>query len=208
MTRSTVAAPADQDAAHTLLDTVSARTGLTDGQAEKLALARSQIASGDTAGALSNLSELNHELDQDVRVYVVVPGDSLWSIAGFREAYGNPELWPLIWQANRALLPQPDGIHSHLQIVIPMHPRVAEITAALELAQHSSVAAQHAADALPGNAGPPAPAPIARSPTVPFIPASTTIATAPDRPAPLPAEAAAVPASPPTPVEPQTPDAP
>jgi hypothetical protein len=33
--------------------------------------------------------------------YTVVKGDCLWKIAGMPEHYGNPRLWPAIWEANR-----------------------------------------------------------------------------------------------------------
>jgi LysM repeat protein len=33
--------------------------------------------------------------------YTVVKGDCLWKIAGMSQHYGNPRLWPAIWEANR-----------------------------------------------------------------------------------------------------------
>jgi LysM repeat protein/prefoldin subunit 5 len=33
--------------------------------------------------------------------YTVVRGDCLWKIAGMPQHYGNPRLWPAIWEANR-----------------------------------------------------------------------------------------------------------
>jgi hypothetical protein len=33
--------------------------------------------------------------------YTVVRGDCLWRIAGRSDIYGNPRLWPKIWEANR-----------------------------------------------------------------------------------------------------------
>ena len=33
--------------------------------------------------------------------YTVVKGDCLWKIAGMKQHYGNPRLWPAIWEANR-----------------------------------------------------------------------------------------------------------
>lgn len=33
--------------------------------------------------------------------YTVVKGDCLWKIAGMTQHYGNPRLWPAIWEANR-----------------------------------------------------------------------------------------------------------
>jgi hypothetical protein len=33
--------------------------------------------------------------------YTVIKGDCLWKIAGMKEHYGNPKLWPAIWEANK-----------------------------------------------------------------------------------------------------------
>lgn len=33
--------------------------------------------------------------------YTVVKGDCLWKIAGMSNIYGNPRLWPALWEANR-----------------------------------------------------------------------------------------------------------
>jgi len=33
--------------------------------------------------------------------YTVIKGDCLWKIAGMKEHYGNPRLWPAIWEANK-----------------------------------------------------------------------------------------------------------
>jgi len=38
--------------------------------------------------------------------YTVVKGDCLWKISGKKEIYGNPRLWPVLWDANK------DGIVS------------------------------------------------------------------------------------------------
>ena len=33
--------------------------------------------------------------------YTVVKGDCLWKISGKEEIYGNPRLWPALWDANK-----------------------------------------------------------------------------------------------------------
>jgi LysM repeat protein len=33
--------------------------------------------------------------------YTVVKGDCLWKISGKEEIYGNPRLWPVLWDANK-----------------------------------------------------------------------------------------------------------
>jgi len=52
------------------------------------------------------------------QVYVVQPGDTLSGIA--RQAYGNPNLWNRIYQANRSTIgPNPGAIYPGQQLVIP-----------------------------------------------------------------------------------------
>lgn len=44
--------------------------------------------------------------------YTVAKGDCLWKIAAKEEMYANPFMWPLIWDANRALIKDhPDLIY-------------------------------------------------------------------------------------------------
>ena len=45
--------------------------------------------------------------------YVVKKGDSLWRISAMDKIYGNPFLWPLIWDANRSL------IKDHPDLIFP-----------------------------------------------------------------------------------------
>jgi len=42
--------------------------------------------------------------------YLVVDGDSLWSIAGNASTYGDPYQWPLIYKANKAKIKDADAI--------------------------------------------------------------------------------------------------
>ncbi|HEY5123647.1 MAG TPA: LysM peptidoglycan-binding domain-containing protein [Ignavibacteria bacterium] len=43
--------------------------------------------------------------------YTVVKGDCLWKIAGKKEIYGNPRVWPAIWEANKAgVISAPPGV--------------------------------------------------------------------------------------------------
>lgn len=52
--------------------------------------------------------------------YRVTPGDSLWSIA--ETVYGDPHLWPLIYDANREQISDPDLIFPHQELAIPDRP--------------------------------------------------------------------------------------
>ena len=36
-------------------------------------------------------------------MYTVVKGDCLWKISGKKEIYGNPRLWPALWEANKTV---------------------------------------------------------------------------------------------------------
>ena len=49
--------------------------------------------------------------------HIVAPGDTLTSIAA--SAYGDEALWPLIYEANRAVIPDPDALRVGQSLVIP-----------------------------------------------------------------------------------------
>lgn len=59
----------------------------------------------------------------------VPPGASLWSLA--QRYYHNGQLWPLIYQANPQLAPDPDLVLTGQQIEIPDQPRLDHGKAAL-----------------------------------------------------------------------------
>ncbi len=45
--------------------------------------------------------------------------DCLWNIAGNIENYGDPFMWPKIWQANTEIIRNPDIIHPGQELIIP-----------------------------------------------------------------------------------------
>jgi nucleoid-associated protein YgaU len=51
------------------------------------------------------------------RTYVVVPGDSLSKIA--KHEYGNAQAWTKIYEANRAIIKNPDLIYPGQTLTIP-----------------------------------------------------------------------------------------
>ena len=51
------------------------------------------------------------------RIYVVVSGDSLSKIA--KREYGDANMWPRIFEANRDLIKNPDLIHPGQKLTIP-----------------------------------------------------------------------------------------
>jgi nucleoid-associated protein YgaU len=55
-----------------------------------------------------------------VRIYVVVPGDSLSKIA--KREYGSANDWTRIYEANRGLIKDPDKIFPGQKLEIPTKP--------------------------------------------------------------------------------------
>ncbi len=51
--------------------------------------------------------------------YTVKKGDCLWNIAGSSEVYGNPLMWPKIYEANRNKIKNPDLIYPDQILIIP-----------------------------------------------------------------------------------------
>lgn len=51
--------------------------------------------------------------------YVVKKGDSLWWIAKYKDVYNDPFLWPLIYDANKKLLKDPNKIYPGQKLMIP-----------------------------------------------------------------------------------------
>ncbi len=116
------------------LRTVQAATGLSDAQLERVRIAELALARKQSRRAYDLLVSLNRQLAQDHTRYTVKPGDSLWSIAGHREFYGNSWLWPLIWQANLDVLDRPERLRVGQQLTIRHHPSIDEVVNAIALA--------------------------------------------------------------------------
>lgn len=53
------------------------------------------------------------------KIYVIQDKDTLWDIAGKKEVYGDPLKWPLIYNANRDVIDNPDLIYPDQQLIIP-----------------------------------------------------------------------------------------
>jgi nucleoid-associated protein YgaU len=51
--------------------------------------------------------------------YVVRQGDSLWWIAKYRDIYNDPYLWPVLYNANRNVIKDPDRITPGMKLQIP-----------------------------------------------------------------------------------------
>jgi len=84
-------------------------------QAEADAAAAAAQAEADRLAAAAAQAEADARAQaaaasQGTVDYIVTAGDSLWSIAGKGQTYGNPYAWPLIYKANKAQIKDADLI--------------------------------------------------------------------------------------------------
>ncbi|HUP92609.1 MAG TPA: hypothetical protein VM074_10215 [Solimonas sp.] len=107
-------------------------TGLSDAQLATVRQAEVAMARGYGRQAHASLVALNRELAQASQRYVVAAGDSLWIISGRPAVYGNPQLWPLIWEANLDTVPDPNRLRSGLKLKIRANPTIDEVVQAIE----------------------------------------------------------------------------
>lgn len=129
--RSYAEANADRHAAEQALFQAQTYTGLSDAQLAQIRTAEVALLRGDHRAAHDRLERLNTELAQSFSTYRVRSGDTLWRIAGRNSVYGNPELWPLIWHANRDELPSPSKVLVDQVLKIRPNPTVAEVVQAI-----------------------------------------------------------------------------
>ncbi|MCC2655812.1 MAG: uncharacterized protein K0Q76_920 [Panacagrimonas sp.] len=110
-------------------------SGLDDGQLLQLRAAEEILVTGNSRLAYGRLRELNRQLEKRIRTYTVRSGDSLWVIAGRPEVYANSLLWPLIWQANATIIPDPNRLRSGQRLKLRPHPSTQEIADAVDIAR-------------------------------------------------------------------------
>jgi len=113
-------------------------TGLSDSQLAQQKSAEALLVQGQSKPALQALQRLNQELRTGNKSYVVKSGDSLWVISGKSEVYGNPWLWPLIWQSNLQVLPNPDKLAAGQQLKIRPNPTIQEVVDAVTYAREKN----------------------------------------------------------------------
>jgi nucleoid-associated protein YgaU len=65
---------------------------------------------------------LAHPPLEPSEIYVVQPGDSLWTIAAKPEVYGDATRWRRIFEANRDQLAAPDEVRAGMSLKIPRGP--------------------------------------------------------------------------------------
>jgi nucleoid-associated protein YgaU len=75
--------------------------------------------------------------------YTIVSGDSLWSIAGESNVYGDSMLWPILYKANRDEIADPDLIRVDQVIKIPTDPTDAQKDVALREAEGTPTYVPH-----------------------------------------------------------------
>lgn len=71
------------------------------------------------ATAETSVTKANERIVQPRVSYTVSEGDLLWSIAKRPDIYGDPLLWPLIYQANRDQIKDPRKIYAGQTLSIP-----------------------------------------------------------------------------------------
>jgi LysM repeat protein len=120
--------------AATLLAGLYQTTGLSDAQLAAMRAAETALVRGETAAALKGLKAIKTSV-QKPRQYVIQRGDTLSGIAARQSTYGNSLLWPLIWDANREQVPNPDRIRAGMTLKIRPSPTVAEVVAAIKTAR-------------------------------------------------------------------------
>jgi len=109
-------------------------TGLSDAQLDRLREAEVVLVRGEGARAHALLQQLGQELRSDKK-HRVAGGESLWSIAAKPEIYANGFLWPLIWDANRDRIRDPNMLRQGQTLRIKQNPTVDEVVRAVETAR-------------------------------------------------------------------------
>ncbi len=72
---------------------------------------------------------------KELKVWTVVTGNDLWSIAGKEEVYNVPEKWPLVYKANLDQIEDADLIYPGQVLTIPREAGQSEIDAAINHAK-------------------------------------------------------------------------
>jgi len=68
--------------------------------------------------------------------YTVARGDCLWTIAARKDVFGDPWKWPLLLDANRSRIVDPDLIQPGWALTVLASPSASQIAAARSFARH------------------------------------------------------------------------
>lgn len=131
-------------------EAVNKRLPLFAAQAETLVeLARQNIKESETpilppAATVPEITPLpppvtKREVPRPRASYTVNDGDLLWSIAKRPDVYGDPLLWPLLYQANRDQIKDPRKIYAGQTLSIPRNITEEERENARNLAKKSDI---------------------------------------------------------------------
>ena len=92
--------------------------------------------------------------------YSVAKGDCLWAIAARKDVFGDPWKWPLLFEANRGRINDPDFIQPGWRLKVPLAPSAAQVARAKAYARAygETVVTEAQAEAAPA-AAPPVEAP-------------------------------------------------
>jgi nucleoid-associated protein YgaU len=126
--------------ARSTLARVSTYTNMSDAQLARLREATAAINAQQSQHALDLLNPLERELRTETKAYIVQAGESLWSIAARDDVYANGELWPLLAQANTAILSKSGyQVHKGQKIFVKLHPTIAESIRAINDAKRGDL---------------------------------------------------------------------
>ena len=92
----------------------------------KILANKAEDAAAEAIAAMNTAEPVVEQVDETapndspyIGGYLVVSGDSLWSISGQDSIYGNPYQWPLIYKANSAQIKDADLIFPGQYFYIP-----------------------------------------------------------------------------------------
>ena len=101
-----------------------------------------KTAPGATAAEKTEKKSVTQPVERSVKLrltYTVSEGELLWSIAKRPDVYGDPLLWPLIYQANRDQIKDPRKIYAGQTLTIPRNISEEEREKARNLAKKSDI---------------------------------------------------------------------
>lgn len=117
------------------LDQIYTHTGLDNLQLSRVQYIENAIVRGDGRTAYELAGGLKEELEIAARAYRVRSGETLWQISGRKEIYGNSQLWPLIFDANRETMKSPDDLGAGKLLRIRTNPTIDEVVGAIDYAR-------------------------------------------------------------------------